>query len=201
MSLRSNSANDVQKRLLARFVLAAAILVFLASTSFSQELPEKIRGYRVYSEKLSVVVGSSRGKPKTDASVKIGEPEIVQAGLEGLSFEFPAEILAARQSGKVDFLSFRDVKVNGIAVEVEEYRSPFTFRKGEAASLPMPARVFLPATGVVRAAWKEMSDSQDEWSVSGRVFIFGRFRRFGMYHKRVVPVDFDVKIRNPLARK
>ena len=44
-----------------------------------------------------------------------------------------------------------------------------------------------------------MRDSQAEWTVSGRVFVFGRFRRFGIYHKRVVPVDFQIKIKNPLS--
>ena len=174
------------------------MLLVLAAGALSQDLPDKISGYKVYTDKISVSTGNPTKDQPADASVKVGEPTLIDAGLAGVTFELPAEILAAKQSGKVDFFTFHEVKVNGISVDVEEYRHPFSFKKGDSVSLPKPARIFLPITGMVQAAWQEMSDSKSDWAVTGRVFVFGRFRKFGMYHKRVVPVDFEVKIKNPL---
>ena len=173
------------------------ILFILSASFFAQDLPDKIRGYKVHSEKIVVSTVSS-ADAAADASVKIGDPTLVEAGLAGVTFELPAEVRSAKQSGKVDFLTFHDVRVNGVAVEVEEYRDPFDFRKGKPTALPKPARILIPVTGMLQAAWSEMRDSKAEWTVSGRVFVFGRFRRFGMYHKRVVPVEFEIRIKNPL---
>ena len=200
----NNSTNLGQEGRLApassvrQAVSLSLLLLCLTVGTCSQDLPNKIRGYKVYADNVSVSAGNSADKRQADASVKIGDPEVVDAGLKGLTFELPAEVLAAKQSGKVDFFTFHEVKVNGIAVDVEEYRHPFSFRKGEPVTLPKPARISLPMTGIVQAAWQEMRDSKGDWTVTGRVFVFGRFRRFGMYHKRVVPVDFEVKIKNTL---
>lgn len=176
--------------------LALALLV-LSAAAFSQGFPDKIRGYKVHRDKIEVSATKAEDRIQ-DASATIGDPKLIEVTLTGVTFELPADILAAKQSGKVDFLAFRDVKVNGVAVEVEEYRHPFEFKKGESIALPKPARIFLPVTGIVQAALKEMRDSRAEWTVTGRVFVFGRFRKFGMPHKRVVPVDFEIKINNPL---
>ena len=182
-------------------VSLSLLLLVLTASAISQDLPDKIRGYKVHSEKISVSTGSPNEDQRSDASVKIGDPALVEAALTGITFEIPAQVLAAKQSGKIDFFTFDEVKVNGISVDVEEYRHPFSFKKGETVSLPKPARITLPVTGVVQAAWQEMRDSKGDWTVTGRVFVFGRFRKFGMYHKRVVPVDFEVTIKNPLPSK
>jgi hypothetical protein len=173
------------------------LILLLVTSGYTQDLPDKIRGYKVHSEKMIVSIAGA-GDSAADASVAIGEPQLVEAGLAGVTFELPAEILAVRQSGKVTFLTFHDIRVNGIAVEVEEYRNPFEFRKGETIALPKPARVVLPATVMLKAAMSELHGSRDNWTISGRVFVFGRFRKFGMYHKRVIPVDFELRIKNPL---
>ena len=200
----NNSTNISQEGRLApassvrQAVSLSLLLLFLSTCALTQDLPDKIRGYKFYEDKISVSTGETSEKRHTDAAVKIGDPELVDAGLNGITFELPAEVLAAKQSGKIDFFTFHEVKVNGIAVDVEEYRHPFSFKKGEPVSLPKPARISLPMTGIVQAAWQEMRDSKGDWTVTGRVFVFGRFRKFGIYHKRVVPVDFEVKIKNPL---
>jgi hypothetical protein len=199
MSLPGNYTDDsLEGRLAPALRLLGLLVLLLTGSASAQDLPDKIRGYKVHSDKLEVSA-LGVGNQASDASVKIGEPKLVEAALTGITFELPAEVLAAKQSGKVDFLVFHNVRVSGVTVDVEEYRTPFKFSKGEFIALPKPARIFLPATGILQAAWKEMRDSQAEWTVSGRVFVFGRFRRFGIYHKRVVPVDFQIKIKNPLS--
>ena len=197
MFSRSKSTSISQNGRPAAVWLGLGILITLGTTSvLPQQLPYEIRGYKVHQEKT--VVSTNVGEAPFDASVKIGDPELVDAGLNGVAFEIQAEVLTPKQSGKVDFFTFHEVKVNGIAVEVEEYRHPFSFKKGESVFLPKPARISLPVTGIVQAAWQELRGSKGDWIVTGRVFVFGRFRKFGMYHKRVVPVDFVVKIKNPL---
>lgn len=176
--------------------------------AFSQKLPDKIRGYKVYQAKIAVKtaggevakVSSEPSRPKSaaEAFVKIGEPELVDVSLAGITFEISGEIDSPEQSGKIDFLMFRDFRINGLAVEIEEYTESFEFKKNEPARLPKPARIFLGSTETLRAAWRESKDSSDEWQITGRVFVFGKFKKFGLSFKRVVPVDVNLKIKNPL---
>lgn len=179
----------------AGFVLFSFVLLSLAtSTVFPQDLPDKIRGYKVYRDKISVNSTAN----DSDAAVQIGDPQLTDISLTGITLELPADFTAKYQSGKVEMVTFHDVSVNGIKVEPEEYVHRFEFKKGDKVIVPHPIRIVIPASAVVKAAWKEMSESKAEWSVTGRIFVFGRFRRYGFYHKRVVPIDVDLKIKNPL---
>jgi hypothetical protein len=85
-------------------------------------------------------------------------------------------------------------------VEVAEYKDSFEFKKERLVELPAPAKIYLRADRLLRGAWKEMKESKDEWTITGRVFVFGKFRKMGFSFKRVVPVDISVKIKNPLIR-
>jgi hypothetical protein len=179
------------------FLPAFCIVSLFAVSGFSQEHPDKIRGYKVYKDKVSVNAATEN----SDAAVQVGEPDLVDISLAGITLELPAEFTAAKQSGKVEMITFHDLRVNGIKVEPEEYTYEFEFRKAEKLVIPKPVRIFLPASGVVKAAWQEMTDARKEWTVTGRVFVFGKFRRFGFYHKRVVPIDFSLTVKNPLHVK
>ena len=186
----------MQKPARSKGLLLFLILVS-GSVAAAQDLPEKIRGYKVYRDKVSVNASSA----ESDAAIHIGEPEIVDVSLSGITLDLPAEFTTSNQSGKVEMVTFHDLKVNGIKVEPEEYLHKFQFRKNEKTIVPQPVRIFVPASGVVKAAWQEMTDNRDEWMVTGRVFIFGKFRRYGFYHKRVVPIDLNLAIKNPLHGK
>ena len=135
----------------------------------------------------------------TDAVLNVGDPVLTDVGLNGVSFEVTANITTARQSGTVDFLTFHDFRINGVSVNVEEYRHSFSFRKNETIKLPAPAKIFLPTTQLLHGAWREMRESKKRWTVTGRVFVFGRFRRFGFNHRRVIPIDISLTITNPLS--
>ncbi len=184
------------------------LLFFLLFGSFvhsaaQDRLPSKIRGYKVHSEILEIASDrSSLADPSepdvaAPANVFISDPEILDLSLTGVGLSFPVEVLSRDQSGKVDFLSFHEVRVNGIAVELPDYTHKFKFEKGETVKLPEPAEVLIPTSGLVRAAWQEIRETKDTWTVTGRVFVFGKFRKFGFHHKRVVPVDFEIVIDNP----
>ncbi len=168
-------------------------LLLLAVPVYSQELPKKIRGYTVHRDTVTVKSdGVNSPAPLTDVVLKVDDPVLTDLGLDGVTFEVSARIRSARQTGKVDFLSFHDFRINGLSVNVEEYRHSFSFRRNETINLPAPAKVFLPTTQLLSGAWREMRESKKQWTVTGRVFVFGRFRRFGFNHRRVIPIDISL---------
>lgn len=181
-------------------LFTTALVLTLFSTALGQKLPDKIRGYKVHN--IQVAVKDQTGKTtkdKTDVLIKLGEPEVSIDGFFSVAIEVDAEFTAIRQSGKVDFVTFRDFTVNGVAIEIEQYDSPFSFKKNRPASLPKPVRSTISIAGIAKAAYKEMVESKKEWAVTGTVFVFGRFDRFGFSFKRVVPIKIDMKIKNPLT--
>jgi hypothetical protein len=182
---------------LVNLTLSATFLLAACSFALAQKLPDSIRGYKVYNESVSINNAVPNGKQPL---VTIGEPETTDVSLSGVELEFPVEILSPGQSGKVDFLTFHEIRVNGIAVDVPEYTTKFEFKKNTLFQLPEPAKVFLPTTRIIQAAWREMRDSRESWTVTGRVFVFGKFRKYGLHHKRVVPIDFTLIIPNPLKK-
>ncbi len=192
---KTHDATSVSQE--GRLAPALLVLLLLALPALPQGLPEKIRGYKVYRDKVSVNASANAA----DAAIHIGEPEIVDASLSGITLELPAEFTTSAQSGNVEMVSFHGLKVNGIKVEPEEYTHKFEFRKGENIKVPQPIRIFVPASELVKAAWQEMTEKPTEWIVTGRVFVFGKFRRYGIHHKRVVPIDLNLTFKNPLHGK
>lgn len=169
-------------------------------------MPDEIRGYKVYKAKIAVKnqrdknSKSAKGitKDSSEAFVKVGEPEVSDVSLTGVTLEISAEIDALEQSGTVDFLTFKDVRVNGLAVKAEEYRESFEFKKNQTVVLPKPIKIFVGTGQTLRGALNEMRDSKEEWTVTGTVFVFGRFKKSFLKFKRVVPIEINIKIKNPL---
>ena len=181
---------------------AAGVLLVLAlsSLSFAQIMPGKIRGYKVYKKTIVVNAGTA-GRPNDEnrlADLKISDVGLADASLTGLTIDLSAAFRCPNQSGRIDFLTFRDFRVNGLRIEVEEYNHAFIVRKGEIKPLPQPIRVFVPSQRMLEAAWQEFSGPKTDWTITGRVYVFGKFRKFGFYFKRVVPVDVSITIKNPL---
>ena len=178
-------------------------LLCFSVSAISQKLPNKIRGYKVYQTKISVKTEKekSKEKAKAEAIVEIGEPELEDVSLTGITLEFSASVEGTAQNGKVDFLMFEDFKVNDLNVEIEEYKNSFELKKNEKTLLPKPVRIFVRADRAFRGALKEFKDSKKNWTVTGRVFVFGKFKKFGLSFKRVVPIEINLKIENPLKKK
>ena len=181
-------------------------LPLLAAAVSAQDLPKEIRGYKVQRAKIRVVNqsgetgGKSIEKDDAEAFVKISAPRLAEIRLTGITFDLSAEIEAPEQSGKVDFLTFHDFRVNGLAVEVEEYTGKFEFEKNRTIILPKPVKIFVGAGQTLRGALAELQKSEAEWTVTGRVFVFGRYKKAGFSFKRVVPVEINLKIKNPLRK-
>ena len=182
------------------------ILFLFSSFAAAQNLPDKIRGYKVYKAKISVksqtVKNSDTAKSETanepEAFVKVGEPELADVSLTGVTFELSAEIDAIKQSGTVDFLTFKDFRVNDLAVSVEEYKESFAIRKNQPVTLPKPVKLFVGTGQTLRGALEEFRNSKEEWTITGTVFVFGQFKKSFLKFKRVVPIQVSLKIKNPL---
>ena len=157
---------------IAKLTLLSVCL--LASISVSaQQLPSKIRGYKVHHQTTVVTnaSGTFDAVEKRKASVVVGQPGVVDVSLSAITLSVSTVLDAVGQSGEVHFMTFRDFRVNDIPVDIEDYREPFSFTKNERIVLPKPAAtIFLPTERVFTAAWKEFRNSKKEWSVTGRVF-------------------------------
>lgn len=176
-------------------------IFLLTLPAFAQELPDKIRGYKVHKD---IILIDSAENPKNKnlyVEVKLDNPELADITARGLKLELGGEITIFGQSGTVDFISFKDFQVNGIAVEIEEYKETFEFKKNNAFKLEKPILMFISTAQTLRGAWKEIKDSKEEWLVTGKIFVFGRFKKFGFSFKRVVPVEVKIKIPNPVKSK
>ena len=175
-------------------------LFFFCSSVIAQNLPREIRGYKVYQAQISVKNQTAKTgtKDQSEAFVKVGEPELTDISLTGIIFEISAEIDSIKQSGTIDFLTFHDFRVNDLKVDVEEYRESFEFKKNQLITLPKPVKIFVGAGQTLRGALQERRESKDEWTVTGRIFVFGQFKKSFLKFKRVVPVEINLKIKNPL---
>ncbi|QYO66172.1 hypothetical protein [Leptolyngbya sp. 7M] len=179
------------------FIWSGAFLHLPVLDLYAQSLPKNIRGYRVHRDVIKIE-RSSVSDADSPVTVSFKDLRVSEIGLTGSTFLLDAELRSEFQSGKVEILDFYDVRVNGIAVHPEEYVRPFEFKKGVTVELPEPVRIFLPVTGAIRGVLNEVFDSKVEWTVTGRMFVFGKFRRYGFSHKRVVVVDFEFAHPNPL---
>jgi hypothetical protein len=174
----------------------------LALTVFPQKLPKEIRGYKVYNAKISVKNETEKSSKteESEAFVKVSEPEIIDVSLTGITFAISAEIDSVEQTGTIDFLTFHDFRVNNLAIEVEEYKKTFEIKKNQTIVLPEPVKIFVGAGQTLRGALSEVKESKNEWTITGRVFVFGHFKKSLFKFKRVVPVEINLKIKNPLKQ-
>lgn len=185
-------------------LIAAVLIAFAGISTSAQELPSKIRGYKLHKAKISVKTDiSDQRKDGTDAEalVKIDTPQLTDLSLSGITFELGGTISAIDQSGTVDFLTFHDFRVNGLSVEVAEYQNSFDFKKNEPVSLPKPFEIFLSTKSAAKGFLNELRESKPKWHITGRVFVFGKFKKSIFKFKRVVPVEIDLMIDNPLKNE
>lgn len=183
------------------FLLFTVFLFPFSVSSFAHDLPKEIRGYKVYNAKVSVENKGEKIKNNTDAFVKIGEPKITDISIAGVTVEVSGEITVPEQNGTIDFLTFKDFRINNLAVSIEEYREPFAFKKNQTVALPKPVKIFIATDKILRGAVKEFNNAENEWTITGTAFVFGRFKKFGFNFKRVVPIEINLKIKNPIKQE
>jgi len=65
-----------------------------------------------------------------------------------------------------------------------------------------PLRIYIYLPSALLAAlgdWR--GDSKETWPVTGRVYVFGKFKKGPFSFKRVVPVELNLSMRNPLKER
>lgn len=168
--------------------------------------PKEIRGYKVERARVEIRKpkdNQGRAQPaggaaEADALIHFGEPRIARMTPLGITMEVPVTVAAVKQGGHVDFLSFEDMVVNGTPVTIEDYMRPFDLPNKSPVLLPEPVRVFISTQSALLGALGEWNSTKESWPVTGRVYVFGRFKKFLFSFKRVVPVELNLTLPNPL---
>lgn len=184
-----------------RLIFITILIVLHWSIAFAQEYPDKIDGYKVYEAKVSFITGNDLSHAsENEVVVSLAEPEIDDFGLSGVSLTVDGKVSGTDQKGRIERVTFSDIRINGIGAEAMEFRGRIDLRPGETIELPEPIRLRIGIGGIARAAFREFVQERAKWRVTGTVFVFGKFKKFGIRFKRVVPIKFDLEIPNPVRR-
>jgi hypothetical protein len=208
--------------------LAFLVLITLANTALSQthSYPDKIRGYKVERTVVEIkkpeskTTSQSKGKAQTNDSqddsgpnddadvdqlIRFGQPALARITPLGITFAVPIVVAPVKQKGHVDFLVFEDMTINGRSVEIADYNRSFDLSDKQAITLHEPLRIYIYLPSALLAALGEWTDSQETWPVTGRVYVFGKFKKsilgISSSFKRCVPVELNLTMRNPLRER
>lgn len=212
-----------RKRILM-ITLVVLLLVCSATSALPQgrTYPKEIRGYKV--ERTVVEIKKPESKTQrprrvnaqnqsketnqndnvTDFDgevnqlIRLGQPQLVRATPLGFTLEVPIVVSPVKQSGHVDFLIFEDMVVNGTPVSIDEYQHSFDLPNKDPLTLRDPLRFYIYLPSALLAALGDWSDAKENWPVTGRVYVFGKFKKSVFSFKRVVPVELKLTMRNPL---
>ena len=131
--------NTKRGRITALFLCAALFLSAFAQQPAAQSssshplpparhYPKEIRGYKVELARVEIkkqagkANGSTSESNSEDALIQLGEPKVTSLTPLGISLEVPVTVAAIKQGGRVDFLTFEEMTVNGTPVTVNEYQ-------------------------------------------------------------------------------
>jgi hypothetical protein len=118
----------------------------------------------------------------------------------GITLEIPVIVSAVQQKGRVDFLVFENMNANGTSVEIDEYHRAFDLPNDKPLTLNEPLRFFVYLPSALMAAIDELTASAKQWPVTGVVYVFGKFKKGIFRFKRVMPIEVNLMISNPLKR-
>jgi hypothetical protein len=187
---------------MARISIALGLIILLttaAGRSLAQttNYPKEIRGYKV--ERAAVELKKDEdNKSETEQLLSFGELQLVAITPLGISLAAPIVVSPVKQKGEVDFLVFEDIVVNGTSVQIDEYHRSFALPNKKNTTLQDPLRFFIYLPSAVLAALGEWSNSKDTWIMTGRIYVFGSFKKSLFGFKRCIPVDLNLTMRNPL---
>lgn len=169
--------------------------------------PKEIRGYKVELAKVEIKKQDAKGaaalgdETNSDALIQLGEPHVASLSPLGITLEVAVTVAAVKQGGHVDFLTFEDMTVNGTSVTVNEYQHSFDLPNDHPVTLPDPVSIYISTPRAMLGALSEWNQPKAVWPVTGRVYVFGQFKKFLFKFKRVVPVELNLSFKNPLKSK
>jgi hypothetical protein len=167
--------------------------------------PKEIRGYKVELAKVEIkkpeakdAGKSSSDNGEADALIRLGEPRVASLSPLGIRLEIPITVVAVKQGGHVDFLTFEDMMVNGTPVTFDDYQHSFDLPNDRPLTLPDPVSIYISSPRAMLGVLGEWNQPKDVWPVNGRAYVFGHFKKFIFKFKRVIPVELNLSFRNPL---
>lgn len=186
-----------------RLIFVLFFATYFCFPAFSQNLPDRIRGYKVHKANVSVHADKTSLESAKKPKVLLDSFTIDLAGvsLTKTSWDALIAFTVFGQSGRVDFISFQSFQINGTAVEIEEYQHRFKFKRGRKVSLVKPLSMSIGNLSGFRVAVRKLFDQEKEWRVQGKILVFGKFKKSFFRFKRVVPVDIDIVLKNPFDKQ
>jgi hypothetical protein len=175
------------------------MLLAVAPTTLAQSktYPKEIRGYKVH---RGAVEPKNKVRDADDQTqlIQFGDASVARVTPLGITLEIPIVVSPVQQKGRVDFLVFENMIVNGTSVEIDEYHRAFDLPNDKPLTLKEPLRFFVYLPRAVLAAIDELSARAKQWPITGVVYVFGRFKKGIFRFKRVIPIELNIKIHNPL---
>ncbi len=205
--------------------LLTALLIgsVMRGSGQTRSYPKEIRGYKVertvveikkpdtgqtksktetgnITDGTSDAARSASGDPDIDQLIKFEKPKLARVTPLGITFDVAIVVAPVKQSGHVEFLMFEDMVVNGRSVEIDEYHRAFDLPNKQSLTLREPLHIYIYLPSAVLAALGEWTDSKETWPVTGRVYVFGKFKKSLFSFKRCVPVELNLTMNNPLRQ-
>jgi hypothetical protein len=180
-------------------------------------MPKEVRGYKIHHVQVEMKKpGESTKKKKPDKKsekekferdeydetepllVRLGEAQLVGVTPLGVTLDVPVIIAPVKHEGDVDLLVFEDMRVNDTPVTLDDYVHPFKLPNKEPLTLVPSVRIFVSTPQAVLRTIDDVFNSKEVWTVTGRIYVCGHFKKFLFTFKRAVPVELQTSIRNPL---
>ena len=185
-------------------ILMACLTAMAQTTSY----PKEIRGYKVEravveikkEQKKAGNTSAQRDEVDPNALIQFGDPLLASVSPLSIGLEIPISVAPVQQKGHVDFLIFEEMVVNGTTVHIDEYRHQFDLPNKDRSTLREPLKFFIYLPSALVAAIDEWNNSKETWLVTGRVYVFGKFKKNVFTFKRCIPVELKFMMRNPLRK-
>jgi len=176
-----------------------------SSAQPAHDYPKEIRGYKVELANVELKQPTAKGnadsspdEANTNSLLQLGDPSVKRLTPLGVTLEVPVTVAPVKQGGRVDFLTFEDMVVNGTSVTVSEYNHSFDLPNDHPVTLPEPVTIEISMPRAMLSVLGEWNKPKQFWPVTGRVYVFGHFKKFLFKFKRVVPVELNISFKNPL---
>lgn len=196
-------------------LLLALVKPAMGQTNYPQQqtaYPKEVRGYKVHRARVEPAkptdpgsrptAGQASDKDDYDEAeplqIRLGEPILVSVSPLGITFDIPVILPAVKQQGEVDLLVFEDMRVNDVAVSIDDHPFKFKLPNKDPMVLNPPIRIFVSTPQAVLRTIDEIFNSQEVWPVTGRIYVCGHFKKFLLKFKRAVPVEINTSIKNPI---
>ncbi|HSE30498.1 MAG TPA: hypothetical protein VLA93_02860 [Pyrinomonadaceae bacterium] len=183
----------------------ALLLAAAPSTVFAQSMtyPKEIRGYKLERAAVELKETKQKNEQQNGASqlIQFGNPRVAGVTPLGITLEIPVVVAPVKQKGRVDFLVFEKMKVNGTAVEIDEYHRAFDLPNKKPLTLKEPLRFYVYLPNALMVVIDELNSSVKQWPITGVVYVFGRFNKSIFRFKRVIPIEINLMTPNPLHEK